>query len=97
MKLKLGYNPETPTPFIIKPGRYNFPRNRVIVTEINDQWQADLVNMSSLARFKNKGYMARVKNKGANFHSSAPMYFRNLLGLYCLKTRRECLWSTVFS
>ena len=38
-----------------KPVRYNFPRNRVIVTGIDDQWQADLVDISSLARF-NRGY-----------------------------------------
>ena len=38
-----------------KPVRYNFPRNRVIVTGIDDQWQADLVDVSSLAHF-NKGY-----------------------------------------
>ena len=38
-----------------KPAWYNFPRNRVIVTGIDDQWQADLVDISSLARF-NKGY-----------------------------------------
>ena len=38
-----------------KPVRYNFPRNRVIVTETDDQWQAVLVDISSLARF-NKGY-----------------------------------------
>ena len=38
-----------------KPVRYNFPRNRVIVTGIDDQWQADLVDVSSLARFS-KGY-----------------------------------------
>ena len=38
-----------------KPVQYNFPRNRVIVTEIDDQWQADLVDISSWARF-NKGY-----------------------------------------
>ena len=38
-----------------KPVRYNFPRNRVIVTGIDDQWQSDLVDNSSLARF-NKGY-----------------------------------------
>ena len=37
-----------------KPVRYNFPRNRVIVTGIDDRWQADLVDVSSLARF-NKG------------------------------------------
>ena len=37
-----------------KPVRYNFPRNRVIVTGIVDQWQADLVYISSLACF-NKG------------------------------------------
>ena len=40
---------------LYKPVRYNFPRNRVIVTGIDDQWQADLVDISSLARF-NKGY-----------------------------------------
>ena len=34
-----------------KPVLYNFLRNRVIVTEIDDQWQADLVDISSLARF----------------------------------------------
>ena len=38
-----------------KPVQYNFPRNRVIVTGTDDQWQADLVDISSLARF-NKGY-----------------------------------------
>ena len=38
-----------------KPVQYNFPRNRVIVTGIDDQWQADLVDIISLARF-NKGY-----------------------------------------
>ena len=38
-----------------KPVRYNFPRNRVIVTEFDGQWQADLMDISSLARF-NKGY-----------------------------------------
>ena len=38
-----------------KPVRYNFPWNRVIVTGIDDQWQADLVDISSLARF-NKEY-----------------------------------------
>ena len=38
-----------------KPVRYNFPRNRVIVTRTDDQWQADLVDISSLERFNN-GY-----------------------------------------
>ena len=38
-----------------KPVWYNFPRNRVIVTEFDSQWQADLVDISSLARF-NKVY-----------------------------------------
>ena len=38
-----------------KPVQYSFPRNRVIVTEFDGQWQADLVDISSLARF-NKGY-----------------------------------------
>ena len=34
-----------------KPVHYNFPRNSVIVTGIDDQWQADLVDISSLACF----------------------------------------------
>ena len=38
-----------------EPIRYSFPRNRVIVTEIDGQWQADLVDISSLGCF-NKGY-----------------------------------------
>ena len=38
-----------------KPVRYKFPRNRVFVGGIDDQWQADLVDISSLSRF-NKGY-----------------------------------------
>ena len=38
-----------------KPFRYNLQKNRVIVTEIDSQWQADLVDISSLARF-NKRY-----------------------------------------
>ena len=38
-----------------KQVRYNFPRNRVIVTGIDDQWRTDLVDVSSLAHF-NKGY-----------------------------------------
>ena len=40
---------------LYKPVWYNFPTNRVIVAGIDDQWQADLVDISSLARF-NKGY-----------------------------------------
>ena len=39
-----------------KPVRCNFPRNRVIATGIDDQWRAELVDISSLARF-NKGYL----------------------------------------
>ena len=38
-----------------KPVRYNFPRKRVIVNGIDDQWQADLVDSSSLSCL-NKGY-----------------------------------------
>ena len=38
-----------------KPVRYNFPRNTIIVTGIDYQWQADLVDISSLVCF-NKGY-----------------------------------------
>ena len=53
VKLKLGYNPKTPSPFINQ--FIIIFRETVIVTGIDDQWQADLVNISSLVRF-NKGY-----------------------------------------
>ena len=54
VKLRLVYNPKTPTPYINRFGII-FQETRVIVTGIDDQWQADLVDISSLARF-NKGY-----------------------------------------
>ena len=38
------------TPTIHKPTRVSFPRNRVLVFNIDDQWQADLVDMSSKAK-----------------------------------------------
>ena len=43
------------TPTIHKPTRVSFPRNRVLVFNIDDQWQADLVDMSSKAKY-NDGY-----------------------------------------
>ena len=57
-----------------KPVRYNFPRNRVIIIGIDDQWQADLADIWL------------ILTTGTNFYSPASMYFRNLLGLYHLKT-----------
>ena len=38
-----------------KPARRSYSRNRVIVTGIDSQWQADLADLSSLAKF-NGGY-----------------------------------------
>lgn len=38
-----------------KPVRYNFPRNKTIVMSINDQWQADLCDMTSKKNY-NDGY-----------------------------------------
>ena len=35
-----------------KPVRYRFRRRRVVVGGINHQWQADLVDMSRLKRYK---------------------------------------------
>lgn len=43
------------TPSLHKPARYNFPRNKVIVVSIDDQWQVDLCDMISKAEF-NDGY-----------------------------------------
>ena len=36
-----------------KPVRYRFKRNRVIVGAIDEQWEADLVIMDSLATYNN--------------------------------------------
>ena len=43
------------TPSLHKPARYNFPRNKVIVVSIDDQWQVDLCDMISKGEF-NDGY-----------------------------------------
>ncbi|GFW61344.1 uncharacterized protein F54H12.2 [Trichonephila clavipes] len=53
-------NPEVPNSFgdaytLHKPVRHKFQRNRVLVSDIDRQFQADLVDMQSLAEF-NKGY-----------------------------------------
>ena len=56
----------------------------MIVTEIDDQWQADLVHISSLARF----------NKGYQFFLTCIDVFSTFLGSYHLKTRRESLLDT---
>ena len=53
VKLRLGYSPKTPTPFINQLGIIF--REIVIVTGIDDQRQAGLVDMTSLAHF-NKEY-----------------------------------------
>lgn len=37
-----------------KPVRYNFKRNRTIVKSIDEQWQADLCDLSSLAVYNDK-------------------------------------------
>ena len=38
-----------------KPVRYRFPRNRVVVMSIGDQYQADLCDMSNIEKY-NGGY-----------------------------------------
>ena len=67
---------DTYTYTLHKPVRYNFPRNRVIVTETDDHWQADLLDISSLARF----------NKGYKFLLTCIDVFSKFLGSYHLKT-----------
>lgn len=38
-----------------KPSRNKFPRNRIVVTAVDEQWQADLVDLKHLSRF-NSGH-----------------------------------------
>src|SRR5258705_453746 len=47
----IGQRPYT----LHKPTRKNFPRNRIVVTTIDEQWQADLVDLQSLKKY-NDGY-----------------------------------------
>jgi Integrase core domain/Chromo (CHRromatin Organisation MOdifier) domain len=44
-----------PTHTIHTPSRKNYLRNKVLVSGIDEQWQADLVDLQSLAKF-NEGY-----------------------------------------
>lgn len=44
-----------PTYSMHKPARRNYPRNRVIVNFIDEQWQADLVDLQALHKY-NDGY-----------------------------------------
>lgn len=46
---------QQPTYTLHKPVRRRFRRNRVVVHGMDQQWQADLVDMSSLSRY-NRGY-----------------------------------------
>ena len=46
---KVYYDPKQPTYTRHKPIRKRFKRNRVMVNGIDQQWQADLVDMTSLA------------------------------------------------
>ena len=80
-----NYPRATPTPFINQL-RYNFPRSRVIVIGIDDQWQ----DWWTLVLW-------HILTRDTNFYLPTLMYFRNLLGSYHLKTKRENLWSTVYS
>ncbi|RWS23610.1 hypothetical protein B4U80_09271 [Leptotrombidium deliense] len=63
-----------------KPRRHNFKRNRIIVSRINEQWEADLVDMQEFQRqnksykylitvidvFSKKAHVLPIKSKSAN-------------------------------
>jgi len=40
-----------PTYSVHKPARRTYPRNQVLVSSIDEQWQADLVDMQSLEKY----------------------------------------------
>ena len=44
-----------PTYTLHKPARKKYPRNRVIVSRIDEQWAIDLVDLQSLSKY-NDGY-----------------------------------------
>ena len=80
IKLKLGYNPKTPTPFINQLG--------IIFLETVSLLPGLMISgkqiWSTLALW-------HFLTRDTNFYSPASMYFQNLLGSYHLKTSRENL------
>ena len=80
IKLRLGYNPKTPTPFInqfviiFRETESLLPRLMISGKQI---WWTLILWL--------------VLTRDTNFYSHALMYFRNLLGSYHLKTKWESL------
>ena len=79
-KLKLGYNPKTPTPFINRFGII-FPETESLLPGL----------MISGKQIWSTSVLWHILTRDTNFYSHASMYFLNLLGSYHLKTSRERL------
>ena len=85
VRLKLGYNPKTPTPFI----------NQLVIIFRETESLLPRLMISGKQMWWTL-VLWLVLTRDTNFYSPALMYFRNLLGSYCFKTRRESLQSTDF-
>jgi len=63
---------QQPTYTMHKPARKKYSRNRVLVSSIDEQWQADLVDLQSLENH----------NDGYKHYSRVSTCFPNLRGQY---------------
>ena len=79
-KLKLGYNPKTPTPFINQFG--------IIFRETESLLPGLMISGKQIWLTL---VLWHVLTRDTNFYSPASMYFLNLLGSYHLKTSWERL------
>ena len=80
VKLKLGYNPKTPTPFI----------NQFVITFLETESLLPGLMISGKQIWWTS-VLWHVLTRDTNFYSPASMYFQNLIGSYHLKTSRERL------
>ena len=79
-KLKLGYNPKTPIPFINQFG-ITFRETESLLPRL----------MISGNQIKLTLVLWHILTRDTNFYSPASMYFLSLLGLYHLKTSQKRL------
>ena len=79
-----------------KPVRYNFLRNKVIVTGIDAESLLPGLMISGKQIWWTSAH-SRVLTRDTNFYWLTLTYFRNLLGSSHFKTCRESLQSSVFS
>ena len=83
---------EQPVYTLHKPIRKNFKRNRVLVDKIDQQWQAALVDMASLAKY-NKGFKYLLTCIDVLSKYAWAVHLKNKTGLALTKAFKHILKS----